>query len=238
MCAHHARVAPRRWRDAGAALTEAAIAVPLLLILAFGFIELAGTMRAYATAESAVRAAGRTGSVAANDPFADRAILRRLATEASPLGTDTIDYVVVWHASGPGEKAPAACQPETSTTPNSTTLGVDDGGVDALGACNVYIRPGAPGGVFERLEEPVATLPFGCTGPDDPLADEKIDCAWPAQNRRVLTTPRTVFGPSIPTDFIGVHVQLRHHHFVRLLRVSSTLTESAVNLIEPRGYSL
>jgi hypothetical protein len=217
---------------------EAAVAVPLLLFLVFGFIELAGTLRAYATAESAVRAAGRTGSVAANDPFADRAILRRLASEAGPLGRDTIDYVVVWHASGPGEKVPAACRPETTVGPNGATLGVGDGGVDALGACNVYVRPGASGGAFERLEEPVATLPFGCAGAADPRADDKLDCAWPAQNRRVLTTPRTVFGPAIPTDFIGVHVQLRHDHLVQLIGRSSTLTESSVNLIEPRGYAL
>lgn len=238
MFARHAPATRCRPRDAGASLVETAIAVPILLVLVLGFIELSGTLRAYAAAESAVRAAGRTGSVAANDPFADRVILERLRSDSRPLGADTIDYVVVWHAGGPGERVPAACRPASAEVPNTTSLGVDDGGVDAVGACNVYLRPGAPGGAFERLDLPVADLPFGCSGPADPRSDEKLDCSWPAQNRRVVTTPRTVFGPSIPTDFLGVHVQFRHQHLVRLFGTSSTVTESTVNLIEPRGYAL
>jgi hypothetical protein len=219
-------------------MPEAALAIPVLLLLVLGFIELAGTMRAYATAESATRAAGRTASVAGADPLADRTVRTRLRREARPLGADVIDYVVIWHAGGPGERLPASCRPSNTSTPNTSWLGVADGGVDSVGACNIYLRPGAPGGVFERLDVPLAETPFACTGPADPDADEKLDCAWPALRRRVITTPRTVLGPAIPTDFIGVHVQLRHDHLVGLIDSSSTLTESVVNLVEPRGYQL
>jgi hypothetical protein len=238
MSTRDARAGPRRERDTGAALIEAAVAVPLLLLFLLGFAELAGTMRAHAAVESAVRAAGRTASVAGADPLADRSILTRLAAEAAPLGADTIDYIVVWHASGPGESVPASCRPEATSAPNVSSLGVSDGGVDAVGACNVYVRPGAPGGAFDRLDVPLAEVPFGCSGTDDPDAEDKLDCSWPSHRRRVVHTPRTVLGPAIPTDFIGVHVQLRHDHIVRLIGSSSTLTGSSINLIEPRGYEV
>jgi hypothetical protein len=231
-----ARSNQRRPRERGAALVEATVAIPLLFAFTFGFIELAGLLRAYAAAEGATRAAGRTASVAGSDPLADRAVLARLEGELGPLGADSIDYVVIWHAGGPGEAVPSACRPSTVATPNSASLGVADGGVDSVGACNVYVRPGAPGGAFGRLADPATA--FGCTGPADPGAAQKLDCNWPAQHRRALTTPRTVLGPELPTDFVGVHVQLRHQHLVRLLGASSTLSESAVNLIEPLGYSV
>jgi hypothetical protein len=224
--------------DAGVAIVEAAIAVPLLLVLVFGFIELTGAVRAYATAESAVRSATRAASVAAADPLADRAILARLRAESAPLGPDVIDFVVVWHASGPGERLPAPCRPASYAVPNAQSLGVTDGGVDAVGACNIYLRPGAPTGVFQKLDLPVAELPFGCAGSADPLAASRVDCRWPAQNRRVVATPRTVLGPGIPTDFVGVFVQYRHQRLVGLFGQTMTITESAVNLIEPRAYGI
>lgn len=224
--------------DAGAAIVETAIGLPVLLVLVFGFIELTGAVRAYALTESAVRAAGRTASVEAADPLADRAILARLADESAPLGSDVIDYVVIWHAGGPGEQLPETCRPAAYATPSTQSLGVSDGGVDAVGACNLYLRPGAPTGIFHYLDLPVAELPFGCSGAADPLAGSRVDCSWPAQNRRVTSTPRTVSGPAIPTDFVGVHVQFRHQRLVGLFGSTSTFTESSVNLLEPRGYSL
>ena len=222
----------------GSIVVEAAFGVPLLLTLVFGFIELTGVVRAYAMAESSVRAAGRTASVAGADPLSDRSILQRLASESGGLGGDGIDFVVVWHAAGPGESLPTACRPSSWDTPNTVSLGVGDGGVDAVGACNIYLRPDAPGGVFEDLDLPLADLPFGCTGPLDPVADERVDCNWPAQNRRVAATPRNVIGPSIPTDFLGVHVQFHHERLVGLFGATTTITASAVNLLEPREYEV
>lgn len=217
-------------------MIEAAFAVPVLLVLVFGLVELTGVVRAYAGAESAVRAAGRTASVAAADPLADHAILSRLQAESATLGSDIIDFVVVWHAGGPGETLPETCRPSAWASPNTQSVGVTDGGVDAVGACNVYLRPSAPGGVFEDLDLPTEDLPFGCTGASDPLAASRVDCNWPAQNRRVIAAPRTVVGPAIPTDFVGVYVQYRHTRLVAMFGSTMTINESSVNLLEPRGY--
>jgi hypothetical protein len=219
-------------------LVESAIVAPLLILLLIGIMEMGSLLRSYSTAANAARAAGRAASIAGADPMADRMILARLEQESSGGMPGQIAYVVVWHAAGPGEEVPEACIPTSTEIPNLASVGVSDGGVDALGACNVYVRPEAPGGAFDLVAE-AAQGPnpsFGCQGLDDPEAEAMVDCSWPAKNRRAVTTPRDSVGPIVPPDFIGVHVEVEHHYFTHIVGSSQAISETAINLIEPQGY--
>jgi hypothetical protein len=221
-------------------LVEAAIILPLLFLLIFGVMEIGSMLKAYSGANNAVRAAGRMASVAGNDADADLSIMERMATEASGLKASEIEYVVVWHATAVGDEPPAACRPAVQASPNSTSIGVSDGGTDALGACNIYHRPALPGGAFDMAQGQAgnpASYYFGCSGSSDPDAGHKVDCNWPGRNRQVTTTPRGVTPVERP-DYLGVYIRSEHTAITGVLGTTFTITDSGVNLLEPQGYSI
>jgi hypothetical protein len=171
-------------------------------------------------------------------------IMERVAREATGISKGEIEYVVVWHASATGETPPAACRPAVQGSPNTTSVGVSDGGVDSLGACNIYHRPAEPGGAFDmasgRAAQPAAFY-FGCTGGSDPLASNKVDCNWPGKNRRTTITPRGVTPPSGQTglpDYVGVYIRAEHGYVTGVLGDTVTITDGSINLLEPQGYSV
>ena len=221
-------------------MVESAIVTPLVLLLLFGMIEVGSLLKSYSSAANAVRSAGRVASVAGADPMTDQRVLARMAQEIVGIGGQDVDFVVIWHAAGPGDDVPPACIPETFESPNTSSLGVSDGGFDAIGACNVYLRPEVQGGAFDMATGQAANPPtyyFGCEGDLDPGAGHKVDCRWPGKVRRAVTTPRATSGPVVPPDFVGVHVQVDHQLFTELVMDAVTIRESTVNLIEPQGYA-
>jgi hypothetical protein len=167
-------------------------------------------------------------------------ILERMAQEATGISDGEIEYIVIWHASATGEQPPSACRPSAQAAPNTTSVGVSDGGTDALGACNIYHRPQATGGAFDmatgRAAQPAAFY-FGCTGSSDTLAGNKVDCNWPGKNRKTTITPRGAI-PSVPPDYVGVYVRLEHGYVTGVLGDSVTITDGSINLLEPQGYSV
>lgn len=229
----------RAGRERGSVLVESAIVTPIALLLLFGVVEAGSLLRSYSSTANAVRSAARVASVAGSDPMTDQRVLARMAQEIQGLGGQQVDFVVIWHATGPGAKVPPACIPQDHESPNTTSLGVSDGGFDAIGACNVYLRPDGPGGAFD-MAAGEATNPashyFGCEGEADPLAAQKVDCLWPGKVRRAVTTPRATAGPVVPPDFVGVHVQVDHRLHSGLFLDAVTIRDSTVNLIEPQGY--
>ena len=114
----------RRGGDAGGVLVEAAIVLPVLFLLVFGILEIGSALKSYSGASNAVRAGGRMASVAANDGDADRAILERMALEASGVTSGEIEYVVIWHAAATGESPPSGCLPAAQASPNTASVGV------------------------------------------------------------------------------------------------------------------
>jgi hypothetical protein len=237
--------ARRRARgDGGAVIVEAAIVLPILFMIVFGILEIGSALKSYSGAANAVRAGGRMASVAGNDANADQAILERMAQEATGIPDGEIEYIVIWHASSTGEQPSAACRPAVLGSPNSTSAGVGDGGNDALGACNVYHRPQAPGGAFDMATGKLANPPehyFGCSGALDPLWSNKVDCLWPARNRKTTITPRGSAPPAGETglpDYVGVYIRAEHEYVTGVLGDTLTITDGSVYLLEPQGYSV
>lgn len=223
--------------DRGAAMVETALVLPILLFVMFGIMEIGGSLKAYSATAGAVRAAGRVATVAGADPMTDGLVLTRVAQE---LGNEEqVELVVIWHAVGPGDPVPAACLPSAPFTPNMSSVGVEDGGTDSVGACNVYALPSASGGAFAMADGSASNPPdyyFGCQGLADPAAGTKLDCNWPGKNRRALTSPRSTTGTRRPTDFVGVYVRLRHSYYTTMFGSALTITDRGISLIEPQGY--
>ncbi len=227
--------------ERGSLLVESAIVTPIVFLLFFGMVEVGSALKSYSSTANAVRAAGRVASVAAADPMTDQRVMVRLEQEIAGIGGDDVDYVVIWHATGPGDDVPPACIPETFEAPNAVSLGVSDGGFDAIGACNVYLRPDRPGGAFDMATGDADQAPthyFGCEGARDPTAGHKVDCNWPGKVRRAVTTPRESAGPQVPPDFVGVHVRVSHSLHTDLVLDALTIEDATINLIEPQGYGL
>ena len=222
----------RRARDdRGAVLVEAAIVLPILFMIVFGILEIGSALKSYSGAANAVRAGGRMASVAGNDADADQAILERMAQEATgiPDGRDRVHRDLARqrhrraaagglpadrprHRRTPPRRASATAAPTPSAPATSTT------GRPPRAAPSTW----PPG----RLANPPEYY-FGCTGPLDPLWSNKVDCQWPAKNRKTTITPRGSAPPAGQTglpDYVGVYIRARarlrhgrprrqpHHH--------------------------
>jgi hypothetical protein len=232
----------------GSVLVEAGLVLPLLTFLLLGVLEVGGLIKSYSSAANSVRAGGRMASVAGNESSADQMILARMSRESVGLSGGELDFVIIWHATGPGDTVPSGCLgiANSSTSANTTSLGVSDGGNDAMGACNVYIRPQASGGAFDMASGRLSNPPdyyFGCTGGSDPTAGHSVDCRWPAQNRKTVISPR-VMPPGyteaqrLRPDYVGVYMQVSHHYLAGILGNTRTITDSSINLLEPSNFGV
>jgi hypothetical protein len=235
------RVRPSSRCDGGATLIETAFVLPALFALVFGGFAVGSAMRVDATVSSAVHSGGRAASVSGADPMSDRNVLAQIAHEAAGISPSHVELVVIWHAAAPGDRVPDACRPTVGTAPSTVSIGTSDAGSDLVGACGVYINPDLAGGAFS-MAQGTATHPaayyFGCQGSADPNASQKVDCRWPGKDRRDMATPRAAFGPHIPPDFVGVYIQVRHHFSAVAISSDLKITQSSVNLIEPKAFSL
>ena len=136
--AHH-EGEPRR----GASTVEAAICVPVLLVLVFGFIELTGVGAGLRRRRE--RGCGPpVGRRAWRAPirWPTTSILTRLAggVRLPRLPTSSTSS---WSGmpAAPARRVPAACRPDAGPRPNTASIGSHRRRGRRVGACNVYVRP-------------------------------------------------------------------------------------------------
>jgi len=94
--------------ERGAALVEAMVITPVILMLIFALIDYGLYFRDDLTASNAARAAARTGVSADADGFVDYDILRILDDRLTGLGVEP-DRIVVFKATSYDDEPPAAC---------------------------------------------------------------------------------------------------------------------------------
>jgi hypothetical protein len=230
----------RTHRERGSAAVETAIALPLVFFVLLGVIQGGALLRSYSGASNAARVAARTAAIAGADPMADQRILARIAEETGALATRTRS-VVIWHAAGPDDTAPAGCRLAPGSAPSTTSLGVAGVGTDPVGACNVYLNPDLPGGAFDmatgRSSRP-ASWYFGGQGAADPARSHLVDCRWPAKDRQALQSPRSA-ASAIRPDFVGVQVVMEHRVNAGGMPLRCvTIVQTTVTLLEPKAYAL
>lgn len=84
--------------DRGAALVEAAIVTPVLLLLVFGLFEMGLLFRDYLGATAAASDGARTASISADDPRADWQVLQSIKRTSAALPEDSLKRIVIFDA--------------------------------------------------------------------------------------------------------------------------------------------
>jgi len=97
----------------GAALVEAAIITPVVLLLIMGMIEFGLLFRDYLTVANTTRSGARVGSAAGSDSGADYDILQSVRGASSALDDDTIEQIIIFKATSPTGGVPEACKTTT-----------------------------------------------------------------------------------------------------------------------------
>jgi len=121
-------------RQRGTVLVEAALILPLLIMLAMGTIEYGMAWRDRLSVQSSVRSSVRTGASLGNDAQADYNILQNLKSGMGSRFSNTT-RIVVYNASAADGSVPSGCL---------------SGSV--AGVCNVYVAADAS----------LASTSFGC----------------------------------------------------------------------------
>ena len=145
--------------ERGAVLVEAAICVPLVILLVFGVVEMGWLYFNHGTAQNMSVVGARSGSGQGNEAPADYEILRAVTGGSSGMSAASIQAVVVYRATGPDDRVPETCK----------TQSVDD-------LCNFYT------GADLSLDEDQ----FGCVGPPGPAT--KKDNFWCPTTRKTALT--------------------------------------------------
>ena len=195
----------RRGNERGAALVEAAIVAPLLFLLIYGVMEVGYAFFGRETVNNMSVVGARTASSEANNVLADYTILQAVRHGSTGIGTNGVDVVVVYRATGPGDRVPTACK--TASVVNTTTER----------GCNRYVKSDL---LLDSDE-------FGCVGPPGPSS--KIDHYWCPTTRKTA-----VQGSHGPPDYVGVYVQAEHKNLTGVLGDHFTFETDTVMRIEPR----
>lgn len=126
-------------RERGTVLVEAALILPVLIMLAMGTIEFGMAWRDRLGVQNAVRSAARTGASLANDPQADYNMLQMLKAGLGTKFTNTT-RIVIYNATAANGAVPSTCLTGSSQS----------------GVCNVYTAADAS----------LASTSFGCGAGD------------------------------------------------------------------------
>ena len=150
-----------------------------------------------------------------------------------------IHFVVIWHASGPGTAVPAACppghgQPSTDVGRSARRRRRRRRRLQRLRAprrARRCVRHGRG-----EAAHP-ADYYFGCEGPTDPRRRTRSTATGRARTDGRLATPRTHRAPRPPGLRRRLHPGRPPAAHQRLGSTRSTISETAINLIEPEGYT-
>ena len=200
---------PRRRRERGAVLVEAAATATVFFALLFGVLEAGFLMSDYLATSSGARAATRAATTKGNDADADYAILRQIKREMSALPTSNIDKIIIFKATGPGAAVPSACLTAT------VHQGISSSGTNTY--CNVY----------DRTDLSAPSSKFGCTT----SYPTYYDCGWDPKTRKVAVST------GVSPDYIGVYVKVTHPAITGFFLQNYTFSSTVVYPLEPRALA-
>ena len=124
----------KRSREGGVALIEAAIVLPIVVMIFLSAVEFGFAWRDVNRIERGLQAAGRTGSSIGAGPMADFETIRAVDSALEGMSGATLERIVVFEASSVNGLVPAVCR---TMAVSPTSLSAQ--GSSAAGArCNVY----------------------------------------------------------------------------------------------------
>ncbi len=196
----------RRADDRGVAMIEAAIVLPLLVVLAFGVLEFGNAWRQANVVERASHNAGRTAGNVANGRYADYETLRSISSQIGGLNDTALEKVIVYRATDADGSVPAGC-----LTIAPAAGGAGDSNLD----CNVY--------------SPAQVATGSLTGFG---SDSNGDCSGGSWDRFWCPTGRERDFNPLP-DRVGVYVRLQYQPITGVFPGALTIERRAVFQVEP-----
>lgn len=187
---------------------EAAFITPLFFALIFGILEFGLLFRNSLTTNNGSHEGARSASVSGRSPDADYLILRSVEHGLAAMGLETLDYVIVFKASGPTATVPTAC-----LTASQTYSAVNP----AAPACNRYTAAD----FFKEIKDPVTGVDTG-----------NFHCGAQAVDRFWCPTVRSTSLTAGP-DYVGLAVQTRHRFITGLFGSGRKLHATTIIRLEP-----
>jgi hypothetical protein len=192
-------------RDRGAALIEAAIVLPLVLLLAMAVLEFGFAWRDANQVERSLQNAGRVVSNLGRSRYADYEALRTINSQLQGMAGAEVERVVIWEASSSDGEPPSSC----------LTMAISAGGPNGNSGqrCNVYSAQ-------QLATESLAGFP-GTT-----------DCGGGWDNFFCPPTRRDTVDPDL--TYIGIYIRVEYTPFTSVISGPTIdIERSTVYRVEP-----
>ncbi len=193
--------------ERGAAFLEAAIITPLFFTLIFGIFEFGLLFRDSLTTTNAGKQGARSASVSGQRPDADYLILRSIEHGLQAMGTDELELIVVFRASGPDDVVPPSCLVSSQLDAGPGTL-----------ACNRYTPAHLALDIDDSAGDDVGNFRCSTTA---------VDRYWCPADRETSI--------SGGVEYVGVYVETSHSYITGLFGGGTTLTETTILRLEPES---
>jgi Flp pilus assembly protein TadG len=200
--------------DQGAVLVEAALALPVLVVLSLGLVEYGMVFHESIVIQRAINSVGRTISNLADDRMADYEGLRALSSATSSLRQAKLRRAIVYKSTTSNGQVPAACM-----SINPSPLAVGSFGVN--GVCNVYTR---------AQMETQAPSGFPSSGSNPKRCTSAAwDFNWCPSGQAPSGAARN---RSLP-DYVGVYVEFEYDSLTMMISGPFTIEQRGVFALEP-----
>ena len=196
-----------RDRERGATLVEAAFVTLPFMLVVFAILEFGLAFRTDLTVENASQRGSRSASVGGRAPTADFQIIESVIDGLDDGGIDTVERVIVYRATTPGDPVPASCLAITNPI----------GSQGVVNTCNVY----GPDAFTAPL-----VLPSGLDNPE-------WQCATGARDESWCPTTRQVSFSNGPRDYVGVYVETTHEYITGFFGDDVQIEANNVSRLEP-----
>lgn len=226
---------PRRGegRDRGATIIEAAIVMPVLMLIIFGVLEMGMLFRNYLSVTQLTRDGARSASAYGRDYDADFRTISVIKNTVDVITSGEVKRVVIFDATADREdsRVPAICTTADPTNPNS--INPAPANLDA----NIFKHDSeltsAEAAAIERCNifTPDTWLDaprYGCDDLGNAGDDPDFDLNWCPFVRDVSAQDGT--------DYVGIYVEFEHNWVTGLFGSSRTITETMIMRLEPKEF--
>lgn len=220
------RAADRRVRgdERGAAMIEFALALPFMMLMAMGIVEMSMGWLASTDLNSSVRDAARSGTATPSYATSDQVILQTLASSLSSAELNNVYQVIVFISSKAQGTPTTACL--NSYKPLSPAVSTDTSAKGQVNICNVYSNTQLKASI--GLATPPVTPDWSRTtsSGSTTCSGSSWDTKWCPLKRN-----NSLIGANL--DYVGVWVKMRHASVTNFGFGDMTITRQAVFRIEP-----
>ncbi len=220
-------------RDRGATLIEAAIVMPVLMLIIFSVLEMGMLFRNYLSVTQLTRDGARSASAFGRDYDADFRTMSTIQHTVNVITSGEVKRVVLFDATDGRENArvPDICTTADPSNPNAINPApanldanifkhdqdLTSAEANAITRCNIF----TPDTWLDADR-------YGCDDLGNAGEDPDFDLNWCPFVRDVSAKDGT--------DYVGVWVEFEHNWVTGLFGDSQTITETMIMRLEPKEF--